>query len=157
MAREIEHGTRAAFSSVDDSNGFVNRRSPVQSWAPAPSSSRLKGPYNLIPGEGNTKERRAWRGMKSRCHSQVNGSWKYYGGRGISVCDRWRASYLDFLADVGRAPSWEHQLDRIDNDGNYEPGNVRWATRSQQAHNKRHGMQQSTKDFIASLPPVPRP
>lgn len=63
--------------------------------------------------------------------------YEHYGGRGITVCERWRESYPAFLADVGRKPSPQHSLDRIDNDGHYEPGNVRWATAKQQANNRR--------------------
>lgn len=89
--------------------------------------------------EEKSPEYRAWRGMKQRCSSNPDGKdYKHYAGRGIRVCDRWLNNYENFLADVGRKPSLKHSLDRYpDNDGNYEPGNVRWATASQQASNTR--------------------
>lgn len=77
--------------------------------------------------------------MLRRCNDPKNKGYKYYGGRGIKVCDAWNHSsmYSFFLATVGRRPSRNHSLDRINNNGNYEPGNVRWATRKQQARNTR--------------------
>ena len=76
-----------------------------------------------------------WRNMIRRCHDKRNASYKYYGGRGIKVCKRWR-SFENFLSDVGEKPSG-FTLDRIDNDSGYEPGNIRWATTKEQARNKR--------------------
>ncbi len=73
--------------------------------------------------------------MIRRCTYPSMDRYPQYGGRGISICEQWRKSFESFLADVGRAPSPSHSLDRIDNDGNYEPGNVRWATRSEQTLN----------------------
>jgi hypothetical protein len=64
-------------------------------------------------------------------------SYPQYGGRGITVCERWRSDFSAFLADMGERPSLDHSIDRLDNDGNYEPGNCRWATRSEQQQNKR--------------------
>jgi hypothetical protein len=76
-----------------------------------------------------------WENMVSRCTNKNNPRYDRYGGRGIKVCDRWRA-FENFLVDVGSRPSSEHTLDRYpDNDGHYEPGNVRWATRKQQQRN----------------------
>lgn len=78
-----------------------------------------------------------WRGIKVRCTNPQAKDWPRYGGRGITMCERWGFSFPDFLADVGPKPGPEHSIDRIDNDGNYEPGNVRWADPTVQATNKR--------------------
>ena len=78
-----------------------------------------------------------WCAMIARCTRPNDAAWRNYGGRGISVCKRWRGSYEAFISDMGRRPSSAHSIDRINNDGNYESGNCRWATREQQAANKR--------------------
>lgn len=75
--------------------------------------------------------------MLHRCHNEFDKDFKNYGGRGIVVCDRWRTSFENFLADVGRKPSPAHQIDRKDNDKGYEPGNVRWTTAVGNANNRR--------------------
>lgn len=82
-------------------------------------------------------EYRLWQNMVQRCGNPNNPRYDDYGGRGIRVCARWRKSFAAFYADVGPRPSAKHSIDRIDNDGNYEPGNVRWATAYQQVHNRR--------------------
>jgi len=87
---------------------------------------------------GGTAEYRAWRAMKERCHRRTAVNFRNYGGRGIRVCERWETSFSTFLSDLGPKPSPRHSLDRFpDNDGNYEPGNVRWATWKEQCRNKR--------------------
>ena len=92
-------------------------------------------------GDKQTPEYRCWADMKDRCNNPNTKAYRHYGGRGITVCDRWMQSYGDFLADVGRRPSSAYSIDRINNDGNYEPGNVRWATREEQTKNKRRSNQ----------------
>lgn len=84
-----------------------------------------------------TREYIAWCGMLSRCYNKNDKGYHNYGGRGISVCDRWRGSFKSFFADVGERPVGDYSLDRINNDGDYEPSNVRWATRRQQSRNRR--------------------
>lgn len=84
-----------------------------------------------------SKEFIAWSAMKQRCTDAKHEGYPYYGGRGLRVCARWLASFEKFLNDVGPAPSRKHTLDRIQPDGDYEPGNVRWATASEQRLNQR--------------------
>ena len=85
----------------------------------------------------DSPEYACWRMMVDRCTNPQSRLWPYYGGRGISIAPRWM-KFGDFIADVGQRPSKQHSLDRYpDNDGNYEPGNTRWATRKEQQANTR--------------------
>lgn len=92
---------------------------------------------NVQHGQSGTKEFAAWRGMIRRCYDKRCRDYPGYGGRGIKVCLRWRKSFSNFLADVGLAPSPKYELERNNNDGNYEPDNVRWATHKEQCRNRR--------------------
>jgi hypothetical protein len=78
--------------------------------------------------------------MITRCENPNVHNYASYGGRGVRVCSAWRGDFAAFLAHVGRRPSPQHSIDRIDNDGNYEPGNVRWATTAQQNRNQRDNL-----------------
>jgi hypothetical protein len=77
-----------------------------------------------------------WKAMIQRCENQNHDAYHLYGGRGISICTRWRQDFEAFAADVGERPSLGHTLDRIDGNGNYEPGNTRWATHTVQQNNR---------------------
>lgn len=87
-------------------------------------------------GMVRSAEYRIWTNMWTRCTRKNNRGYKYYGARGISVCDRWK-SFTYFIADMGKRPGQEFSIDRTDNNGNYEPSNCKWATRSQQNKNRR--------------------
>ena len=118
---------------------------------------------NTSHGMRHTPEWMIWSSMVSRCHNSNDTGYGYYGKRGITVCDRWRTSSGSFFADMGPRPSPKHTLDRIDNDGNYEPGNCRWATRKEQARNRRSntnivfdGRSQCIADWAEELRLSPR-
>jgi hypothetical protein len=98
-------------------------------------------------GSTGTSEYRIWHGMKWRCRNHPT-----YLGRGITVADRWLVSFEAFLADVGPRPSSKHTLDRLDNDGNYEPGNVAWRTYAEQNRNRRPQLRETCINDHARSP-----
>jgi len=83
-----------------------------------------------------SKEYRTWAGVVKRTTNPKSQNWRWYGGRGITISKEWRESFEQFLKDVGAAPSEKHELDRIDNSGNYEAGNCRWVTHLENMHNR---------------------
>lgn len=88
-------------------------------------------------GLSGLPEYRVWWSMRARCRNPKDKNWPYYGGRGVTVWPVWDKSFVPWFEYMGRKPSRRHTIDRIDPNGNYEPGNVRWATWKQQARNKR--------------------
>jgi hypothetical protein len=119
---------------------------PVESWTLAYGTSKSCGCLHreLVAkrftkhGMCHTRTYNCYWNMIRRCEALTGVNYKYYGGRGIEVCTKWRESFDAFMADMGPCPSSKHSLDRYPNqDGNYEPGNVRWATAKQQGNNNR--------------------
>ena len=89
-----------------------------------------------------------WYRMIDRCNNPNNISYKYYGGRGIKVCDRWKNSFEDFLSDMGEKPHPDYTLDRIDNKGDYDPSNCKWSSISEQMINRRYKPNKLNEKFI---------
>lgn len=128
-----------------DCGNFVNVPSNKLRRKHTKSCGCLKWDLNIerstTHGQGNktnrTAEYRAWAAMKTRCYNPKIIHFEHYGGRGITVCDRWLNSFENFLADMGERPSSKHTLDRKEVNGNYSPENCCWATKTEQSRNQR--------------------
>lgn len=110
-------------------------------WQQAGEANELHGGRTRKPGKNKpqTAAYSSWNAMIDRCYRSTTNGYENYGGNGITVCTRWREGFVHFLADMGPRPAG-HTLDRIDPDGNYEPDNCAWRTRSEQARNKRKAL-----------------
>lgn len=102
-------------------------------------------------GHVTSAEYRIWQQMIARCRYPQHPRFADYGGRGITVCDRWFESLTNFIDDMGRRPSEAHSLDRIDNDLGYSPANCRWATREEQGRNRRNNIKLTVDGETAPL------
>lgn len=119
---------RETISSTNDL-----KQDRIRSCGCLQAETRIKA--NTKHGFNGSRTYVSWCSMLARCTNEKLRSYKNYGGRGIVVCSRWM-EFENFLADMGERPE-KHSIDRIDNDGNYEPGNCRWATASEQRKNQR--------------------
>jgi hypothetical protein len=126
---KCECGRKKSIQAYSLSNGHTRSCGCIQ--------SEFISIRNTTHGLCKTPEYNTWRKIKERCLNKDTPSFHNYGGRGISLFPEWVNSYEKFLSYIGNRPSKKHSIDRINNNGNYEPGNVRWATNWQQANNKR--------------------
>lgn len=114
------------------------------------NESRGKG--KTTHHKSNEKIYQVWQGMRKRCFYKSHKNYDCYGGRGITVCEEWNNSFQAFYEYVSELPHYGkkgYSLDRIDNDGNYEPGNVRWATQKEQCNNRRkRNFRKNVEDYI---------
>jgi len=123
--------------TISRSDALKNGRSKSCGCHRAEMGGKHVVSMNTTHGSYGTPEYRVWRGMKDRCFNPNSASYADYGGRGITVCDKWVNSFQAFLADMGPRPDGA-SIDRIDNNKGYESGNCRWADRITQARNKRN-------------------
>lgn len=105
----------------------------------------------IIHGMYGSPEYEVWHSIKQRCNNPKDKGYKNYGGRGITVCTEWNKSFIVFFNHVGHRPSPTHSIDRIKNNGNYEPGNVRWATIQEQHNNYRQNHNISLHGWTMTL------
>ncbi len=102
------------------------------------SKGRIAKGNNMTHGLSNAPEYDCWIAMKARCLNPHNPAYKWYGGRGIKICDDWIKSFDTFIKDMGMRPSQRHTIERVDVNGNYEPGNCVWQTHHRQQMNRRN-------------------
>lgn len=114
---------------------FAEMRKHKAFWSE--TASRRHSRHRHTAGKKPSSEYAAWAAMKQRCENPKAKQYCDYGGRGVTVCKEWSEDFAAFIAYIGLKPSPSHSLDRIDNNGNYEPGNIRWATKLEQDSNKR--------------------
>lgn len=146
---ECDCGTIKELDTYNVSHGIVRSCGCLQ------REKYASGGGNLQHGDARpgriSPEFRSWAMMLDRCLNQSGKSYVRYGARGIRICDRWRESFANFLADMGRRPSPKHSIGRKDNDGNYEPDNCHWETPVEQARNRSSSRKITVGDVTATI------
>lgn len=142
----IKH--RASLCGCDCGVKLIVRNASLKSGSKKSCGCAKRKPYS------NTPTWYSWNAMKSRCLSQSCTNFSYYGGRGITVCERW-LNYDNFVSDMGLRPEGT-SIERIDGNGNYEPGNCRWATKQEQSENKSSTLRFTINGFTGCLNAVAR-
>lgn len=118
------------------------------------SCCKVGSAARMTHGLRGTPEYNSWACMKQRCTNPSNHRFQAYGGRGIRICDRWLNSFEDFFVDMGPKPSPSHSIERLDNDGDYDPANCVWATKTAQARNRRRPLaHHNNPNSLANLKP----
>jgi len=140
-----ERGSRECRSCINHRSAEYRKKHPRKIKAAMDRWTRAHPNYFKEKRQQITPAHRSWTNMKQRCTNPKNRKYHLYGARGITVCERWMNSFETFLADMGDRPEGK-TLDRFpNNDGNYEPGNCRWATPSEQTANSRPNMKTHCK------------
>jgi len=133
----IEYLGKSKWKCLCDCGNFTEVHSQSLRTGNTKSCGCLKIEKATKHGYVGTPIYRCYNSMKNRCYNINNPSYSDYGGRGIKVCERWKDSFNNFLVDMGERPSKDYSIDRIDNDGNYEPNNCKWSTAKEQNRNNR--------------------
>ncbi len=154
---ECQCSCEAKTIALVSSSGLRNGHSKSCGCLQREISGKIIGERSITHGEsrgGRTAEYTIWKTMVQRCTDSNCEAYKYYGGRGITVCQRWLDSLPAFIEDMGRRPSSKHSIDRIDVNGNYEPSNCRWATATEQGRNKRNNVRYEFEGEMLILPEI---